>query len=440
MKTTIYSTIRTFLTSRLSIVMAAFVALAVTTGVSAYGPERETFTTQNAAPYITFNSITNNGQYGDERNFMLVKDASITTKGDWKDEIAVEDGKEYLVRILVHNNAKPQLNLTATNTRVAVNVPTNLSNKITLDAFLRADNAKPKEIWDNAVMTSDKKFNVAYVAGSAYYVNQLKPTGGGFTLSDSIVTNGGALVGYESMDGNVPGCFEYSGYAIFKVKVTMNTPNFTMHKKVRLHGTDKWHDAITAQPGQKVDYQIYYENTGEANQDDVVAIDKLPQGVTYKKGSTTLRNASNADGDGLAITSNDLVTKGINIGNYAPVSNAYVRFTATLPEAAQLEACGAIKLVNTGTIVTQNGEKSDVATVTITKECGVDELPQTGPIEVIAGLAGVAAITFGAVYYFKSRRELDKAVLDAQTHTHVKTGKAPIDPPVAHEHEHKSEE
>ena len=94
MKTTIYSTIRTFLTSRVSIVVAAFVALAVTTGVSAYGPERETFTTQNAAPYITFNSITNNGQYGDERNFMLVKDASITTKGDWKDEIAVEDGKE----------------------------------------------------------------------------------------------------------------------------------------------------------------------------------------------------------------------------------------------------------------------------------------------------------------------------------------------------------
>ncbi len=434
MKTKIYRVARTIITSRMALVTVIISALIVTSGVaSAYGPERATFTTQNAAPYITFDSITNNGQYGDERNFMLIKDASNTGEGGWKDEISVQDGKEYWVRILVHNNAKPQLNLVATNTRVSVSVPTTLSDNIQLDGFITSDNSNPKKIWDLAVMTADKKFNVAYVNGSASYLNQIKPTNG-FKLSDNIVTNSGALVGYESMDGNIPGCFDYSGYATFKVKVTMNNPGFEVKKSVRLHGTTKWHDNITANPSQKVDYQIYYENTGEANQDDVVAIDKLPKGVTYTSGSTTVRNAANPNGDGLSLKINDVVKSGINIGSYAPVSNAYVRFTATLPSSAKLEVCGANKLVNTGTIVTQNGEKSDTATVTITKEC-VGELPTTGPVEVVVGLVGVAAITFGVVYYFRSRKDLDHAVMDAQIHS--KVGKAPIDPPVHHEHTHK---
>jgi len=426
------------ITNRITLLVGIVVSLAITSNVitTAYGPERATFTTQNAAPYITFNSITNDTSYGDERNFMLIKDASITTEGHWKDEIKVEDGKEYWVRILVHNNAKPQLNLVATNTRVAVNVPTVYDNKITLDAFVRADNAKPKEVWDNVVMTSDKKFNVSYVAGSAFYLNQIKPTDG-FKLSDNIVTDTGALVGYEAMDGKVPGCFEYSGYAIFKVKVTSNSPDFVVKKSVRLHGTEKWHDSITAKPGQKVDYQIYYENTGEADQDNVIAIDKLPKGVKYVKGSTTVKNATNPNGDGLKLTTNDLVTKGINIGNYAAPSNAYVRFTATLPSNDELEICGPNKLVNVGTISTQNGEKDDTATVTVTKTDCVATLPQTGPVEVVLGLTGVAAITFGVVYYLKSRRDLEHAMYEV--HTHNSVSKSTIDHLPHHTHHDKHE-
>lgn len=407
-------TVRAFINSRTAIVVSMLAAVFISTGVVvAYGPERPTFTTQNPATYITFDSITNNGAFGDERNFLVVKDASITTSGSWKDNITVENGKEYLVRVVVHNNAQSNLNLVATNTRVAVNVPTDFGTSATLDGFVRADNSNPKEIWDNAVLSSDKKFNVSYVLGSARYFNNLNLTDG-FKLSDNIITDSGAKVGYEQMDGRVQGCYEYSGYVIFRVKVTMNNPNFKMTKMVRLHGTSEWHKSITAKAGQKVDYQIYYENTGEAFQQNVAAIDKLPSGVKYTNGSTTLRNAANHDGDGAKIISNDLTTKGINIGDYHPVSNAYVRFTATLPKSSELASCGANKLINTGTIVTENGEKSDTATVTINKPCAAGELPTTGPIEVIAGLAGIAAITIGVVYYFKSRRELGNVLLHAE--------------------------
>lgn len=433
MKKTKMKKLNSFITRRLTIVTGVLVAVVAlsTNVVLGYGPERPTYTTQNAAPHITFNSITNNAAYGDERNFLSVKDGSLTGPGNWKDttNVEVKNGKEYWVRVLVHNNAKPQLNLVATNTRVAVSVPTAFSNKITIDGYVRADNSQPKEVWDNAVLTSDKKFNIAYVAGSAKYFNHKNLTTG-FNLSDNIVTNGGALVGFEKMDGRVQGCYEYSGYAVFKIKIVTDSPDFTVEKSVRLHGTDKWHKDITAKPGQKVDYEIAYTNTGDSNQLNVVAQDNLPKGVKYHNGSTTIKNSANPNGDGLSVKSNDLVSsKGINFGNYAPTANAYIRFTATLPKEQDLAACGKNKLVNTGTVATENGEKSDTATVTVTKDNCVTALPTTGPIEVIAGLLGVAAITIGIVYYVRSRKDLDSA-LHAAHH-----GKKPlISPPSAHDH------
>lgn len=427
MNTKMTKNLAMLLTSRVTIVFSVLTVLIISANAaSAYGPERPTYTTQNAAPHITFNSITNNEAYGDERDFLTIKDASITTSGDWKNNIQVEDGKEYLVRVLVHNNAKAQLNLVANNTRIAVNVPFEESNSITIDGFVRSDDATPKEIWDDVVMTNDKMFNITYVTGSAKYYNNIKPKAG-FTLSDNIVNSTGALVGYQTMDGKVQGCYEYSGYAIFKVKVATSSPDFVIEKTVRPHGKNKWSESISAKPGQKVDYQIYYDNTGDANQLDVVALDKLPKGVKIVPGSTTLKNIANPNGDGLPITNDKVVAaSGLNIGSYAPNSNAYLRFTAILPKASKLE-CGTNELVNLGTISTQNGDKDDKATVVITKEC-VGELPTTGPVEVAIGLTGVAAITFGVVYYFKSRRDLDKAVIDA--HTQSTVGKAPIEPPV----------
>ncbi len=429
MNSEIVTSIKKIVISRITIVFSVAIALLASASVAtAYGPQRPTYTIQNAAPHITFNSITNNSSYGDERDFMNIKPTSNTSSGGWQNNLEVQDGKEYWVRVFVHNNAKADLNLTATNTRIAVSVPSEYGKSVQLDGFISADNATPQEIWDDAVMTSDKRFNVSYVQGSARYYNNVNNTSG-FTLSDNIVTNTGALVGYQSMNGQLPGCNQYSGYAVFKVKVSMSSPDFIVEKSVRPHGSNKWHDSITAKPGQKVDYQIYYDNTGNSNQLDVVAIDQLPSGVSMVNGSTNIKNGSYPQGK--SVSSNNIVSNsGVNIGSYSPGGNAYVWFTATLPKASKLE-CGLNTLVNTGTISTQNGEKDDTATVKINKECaGVEALPQTGPLEVIAGLVGVSAITFGVVYYLKSRRDLDTAVMDAHKHS-----KTLIDPPHIRHHD-----
>ncbi|RYF70297.1 MAG: DUF11 domain-containing protein [Cytophagaceae bacterium] len=414
------NTIVTSIPKRTSVFVAIAAAVVATGGMAfAYGPERPTFTIEKPADHVTFNSITNNPNYGDERNFTLIKDASITGAGGWKDEINVENGKEYIVRMYVHNNAASNLNKVATNTRVMANVPNATGNKVQIDGFVSADNATPQKIWDSVVMTSDKKFNVAYVNGSSQYFNNKFP--GGQPLGDSVVTSAGALVGYEKLDGKVPGCFEYSGIATFKVKVNMPSPDFSVEKKVRLNGTTEWQKSVTAKPSQKVDYQVTYKNTGTSTQNDVIAQDTLPKGVSYNNNTTTLRNAANSNGNGLGLTNNELTTKGVNIGNYAPTAAAYVRFTATLPANDALEVCGPNKLINTATVHTTNGQKSDTAEVIVNKDnctpttpVTPTELPTTGPAEVVAGLIGVAAITIGVVYYVKSRRELQDTLHAAQ--------------------------
>ena len=422
-----------YINKRVAGFLAIMVAVVAVGGATmAYGPERPTYTAQQPAPHITFNSITNNPNYGDERNFSLIKDASNTNEGGWGDEVTAQAGKEYLVRLFVHNNAAENLNLVATNTRVMANVPTTTGNSVQIDSFITADNASPQKVWDDVVLKSDKKFNVAYVAGSAKLMNEIRTGGAGFPLADSIVTNSGAKVGYQQMDGNLQGCFKYSAVVTFRVKVQMEQmPNFTVAKDVRLNGTTAWKDSITAEPGQKVDYRVAYTNTGEALQNNVVIKDTLPKGVTYNNGTSTVRNVSNPSGAKVADTV--IQPQGINIGHYNPKSNAGLYFTATLPNKEALENCGPNKLINKATVDTDNGSKSDTAEVIVNKACAPNEckpgipmgdarctecvdnpkagdnscaLPVTGPAEVIAGLLAVAAVTIGAVYYYRSRKEL----------------------------------
>lgn len=398
------------------------------TSVLAYGPARTTYTKESPADKVTFNSITNS-DYGDERNFVLVKDAANTASGGWSDQVNVADGKEYLVRVLVHNNAADNLNLYAKNTRISASVPTTTGTSVTVAANVIADNADPKKVWDEAVLKSDKKFNIAYVAGSANYYTNAVPKG--MKLADSIVTSAGAPVGYDKLDGNVRGCFQYSGIATFKVKVQgEKVADFNVTKKVRLHGTTEWKKSITAKAGEKVDYQIGYDNTGDVWQKDVVAKDKLPKNVTYDKGSTTLKNANNPTGNGMKY-SDGVTQAGINIGNYAGKSNAYVRFTATLPKNDKLEICGTNKLINAALIDTEYGSKQDTAEVVVEKEnCGpreckpgipegdercdeavvVTELPTTGAAEMFGAILGIVSLAAAFSYWYISKKRVSDQI------------------------------
>ncbi|MFZ1360790.1 MAG: LPXTG cell wall anchor domain-containing protein [Candidatus Saccharimonadales bacterium] len=350
-----------------AVLAAAIIVPAV---VFAWGPtDRPTYTVDNPADHVTFNSITDNPDYGDERNFVRIKDAADTGAGNWSDELTVQPGKEYLVQMYVHNNAATSLNESgkgvATNTRVMANVPNTTGKSVQIDGFISADNASPKEVWDQAIFKSDSDFNVTYVNGSATMYNNHTPTG--TAVNDSIVTSAGAPVGYDAMNGTLPGCFHYSGYVSFKVKIQApKTVNFTVNKEVSKHGENKWVDNYTAKPGETIDYLIEYKNTGTTQQDNVVVKDKLPAGMEYINGSTKFGTKAQPNGT----PASDNITKdGINIGSYAAGASTWVLFSAKVAVNDKLPACGANTLRNVARVEIDEGSKEDTADVTVNREC-----------------------------------------------------------------------
>lgn len=390
------------------------IATLLPVAVFAWGPDRPTYTQQNPADHVTFNSITNNPHYGDERNFMRIRDIAAGTP--FIDEASLTPGKEYEVKIFYHNNAKASLNESgvgvAQNAYARAEMPAIVkanTNKTEAMAYVGASNANPTAVYDyidlkNATGTD---ISLRYIDGSAKITSNGAVNGQSIN-DDALFSTAGAKLGYSSLNGTLPGCDEYSGFITFRFVAVQ--PAFTFKKEVRVSGTKEWKDNVVAKAGDSVDYLLSYKNTGTTEQRDVVLKDALPQGLTYTAGSSKLTNTLNPNGlkvgDGIG-------AGGINIGHYGPNVTAFLVFSA------KVTATVCATLTNTAGIETTNGNKQDTATVTIPGDnCAkpVTALPTTGPIEVIAGLVGIAAMTVGIVYYLKSRRELEEALHSAQTH------------------------
>lgn len=340
-------------------------AIIIPTALLAWGPSRPTYTTAVPADHITFNSITDNPSHGDERNFVQVRDANSGNE-TYVDSISLTAGHEYVVYVYFHNNAAANLNLKATGSYVKAQIPAIVSNGSTgtkAVGYVGANNATPLEVWDDISFSNTTGGDIAlsYVAGSST-IHSFGAVNGQ-TMSGSIVTTG-AAIGYNALDGIVPGCNEFAGYVTFRVKA--NQPNFTISKQVHKTGVTGWKETEAVNPGDSVDYLITYKNTGTTTQNDVVISDVLPKSVSYTAGSTYVANTTNPNG----LKVSDNITKGgINIGNYAAGAAAYIKFGATVVANNTLPTCGENTLTNSAKVQTANGSKEDTADVTVTKTC-----------------------------------------------------------------------
>jgi uncharacterized repeat protein (TIGR01451 family)/LPXTG-motif cell wall-anchored protein len=401
---------------RFSAVLAMVAAaIIVPAAVFAWGPDRPVYTIDSPADHITFNSIKDNPNVGDERNFVVVKDAANTQDGGWQDNVTVQPGKEYLVRVYVHNNAATSLNLTAVNTRVMASVPTTTGKNVSVSGFVTADNATPNKIWDDIHFNSTENFNLAYVGGSAeIYNNGYAKGGAGKSLPDSIVTNTGALIGYNGPDGKVPGCFQYANYVYFKVKPQFATPtnNFEVKKDVRKAGDSAFVESVKAKSGDKLNYRINFTNKGSATAQNVILKDKLPAGVSFVPGSVKIINANHLGG-GLLKDGDKLVTSaGVNIGDYTGGgSNAIVVFDAIVKKNDELPKCGPNTLVNVASAQPQGqNPKDDDANVVVDKECQPPRVVYTCDALIIKTISTTK-------YEFSTRFIVSNATFKSVTYT-----------------------
>ncbi len=287
---------------------------------------------------IVFNSITDS-IIGDERNFVGARENTGINAGQdnvWEgNDITVENGKEYLVRIYVHNNSPLGYGAVAENTRVAFNIPTTSAKQVKVNGYIYADNASPSQYWDYVNFNSDHAFHLEYVYGSALIENKgfaSQANGGAKPLSDNIVEKAasehGVQIGYESLNGRVPGCYDYSNYITIRVKAVYDN-HYTLDQKVRLAGTSGWtsHN-VEAKVGDRVEFQTTYTNTNTDGQEqrNVMIKTVLPKNLRYVPGSTKLYNGNHPNG--ASVDQDTIITTGINIGHYAPNANAFIRFTA----------------------------------------------------------------------------------------------------------------
>lgn len=288
---------------------------------------------------IIFNTISDS-PVGDEKNYVAAKECAQREDGSWEKDnkevlwsgnnITVEDGKYYIIRLYVHNNNPNGEDAVAEDTHVSFSIPNKYdkeNRRIQVNGFIDSSNAVPSEYWDYVNFNSDIPFHLEYIYGSALLDNNGIGLDG-LTLSDDIVQpqNGGIMIGYDALDGRIPGCYYYSNYVTIKVRAIFDY-EYTVEQKVRLAGKgNAWGDTIKAKIGDKVEFRIEYENTSDLEQADVAVKNILPENLRYVEGSSKIVNTTYADGE--HISNDALVDNGIQIGNYAAGGNAYIYFMA----------------------------------------------------------------------------------------------------------------
>ena len=414
-----------------AIALSAVAGLTIAEGVSAWGDSnngRQFYTLEQIESgalknQITFNSITNSN-IGDERYFVSARenDGSTDVNKTWQTGVlTVEEGKEYVIRLYAHNNNPQGTKTVAQDTTVRFNIPTTSESSLTVNGYISASNANPTDYWDSIIFKSSdgRKFYLDYVEGSATFWNN-KIGLGGLQVSDNVITNDGIKIGYESLDGRIPGCYEYDSFTTIVVKPVFTDHNYTVDKRVRLHGTENWSESVTAKVGDLVDFVIKYQNTTENAASDVMIRDVLPENMELAS-EVVLKNGTNPNG----LTLKGDISKGINIGGYAVDATAYVTFTAKVVDKTMI--CGKNILRNWGQIGVGSITRQDDADVVVQKTCKEEPkndtpekettptttptttpsvMPSTGATEIVMGALGIGSTVTAAGYYLASRKNL----------------------------------
>lgn len=354
---------------------------------------------------ITFNSITKDGKIGDERNFVGARLTSGNATTYNANEINVEDGQTYTIRLYVHNNSPKGMDAIAKGVGVSFSLPTTVASEQTIIGYLDADApVTPTRYFDEVTLKSSDDFYIEYVQGSAQYRNE----NGTFKLADTVI-NGKTLIGYTSMNGEIPGCFKYDGEATIQVKVHKSV-NAKVAKTVRIKNSGtKFGESVEAKVGDEVEFQIEYVNLLSDEVKDVMIRDVLPNNLEYVENSTYLYNSNHKEG--ILLPENTLTTTGLNIGSYKAKGNAYIRFTAKVVDNSM--ACGSNQLVNWAASTVLGKVVKDDASVMVAKTCNdTPVVPNTNKIvatgasdTVLISALGAGGLVSVVSYAIVSRRK-----------------------------------
>ena len=279
---------------------------------------------------IIFNTIRDSVM-GNEHNFVGAREYTGINAGKenvWKgNEIWVEDGKTYIIRLFVHNNNPNGMDAVAEDVHVSFHIPEYSSRSIQVNGFISSSNATPQKYWDYVDFLSDVPFHLEYMLGSALLENNGIGAAGGLQLSDDIIYSGGIPIGYDALDGRIPGCFQYDAYITIEVKAVYDY-GFSVNHEIRLEGQKEWTKNLSLDVGDTVEARVTYINQDEIPHSHVTLSALLLPGLEYVPQSTILYNNENIDG---TFISQDTIADpeaGVDIGSCEPGAYAQICFQA----------------------------------------------------------------------------------------------------------------
>lgn len=321
-----------------------------------------------------FNSFINTPSYGDERAFLDARRSDQTASGSYKNVLpdVTKGSKEIVVRMYIHNNANESTNSTngmAKNTRVRIALPDVEGSELRAVGYISADNAIPKTVIDTVDFTSTEKFKVAYKPGSAIIYNA-GPFKNGVKISDNVVTSG-APIGWDALNGDFPGCFEFDAQVQITLTVTpKEKTDLDIEKLVRKTGDKNWVKEVNASPGEEVEWVVNTQNNGQAAMTDVTTRDVLPPHVELVSGSVKYIDSHGT----VQLQDGPFFAAGNNAGLYNPGNNTLVTFKTKL--LGDFEEC-EVRVRNVAFAKSkEHQEIKDDADVIITKDDCEPEEPK----------------------------------------------------------------
>ena len=138
---------------------------------------------------------------------------------------------------------------------------------------------------------------------------------------------------------------------------------FLVELQVRKQGEHSWRRSIDAEIGDVLEFQAMYVNKTSETANDIMARVILPNNLSYIENSTVLYNSNYQEG--ARVIENTLCDSGINIGNYYPRGNAYIRFSATVQDNTLEE--GSNELINWITVTSSGKVLYDSSSIYVAK-------------------------------------------------------------------------
>lgn len=377
------------------------------------------------------------------------------TAGDtgYSDSVNAKVDQVVKVQVWYHNREDFDSNKIAKNLSVALDVPQVQGKQQTITGTIKGDNTNTVTDSANVNLTLDNAY-LDYVEGSAvwkynkgaYEGRSECQTGAeavpssdpnqcyaNKTASDDIV-NGGVV-----LNDKMRPCFAYE--ATVTILLRVKASEVKVNKYVSAHDADHnpenndWKVKNSAQPGDKMDYMIRFENKGNTVLEDVIVGDNLPGYMSVVPGSTYIINGNFPDG--VNAGSDNIHQGGIDVGDYNPGAAGYVVFTVKINGSNVFEHCGLYTLKNVGVvrpagmnefyntawtdvnIVCEEGEEPQPPVVVTPPENPEqptpqpetpNEIPATGPASILAGLFGASSLGYGIHTWILSRRRLNTAL------------------------------